>query len=211
MLASCLLAQLCMTSSALRSRHSSNANGNTDSYTFDAFLKDFDRHYEQGTTEFQHRRTIFDESMAQIFAINAQAGRSWSAGIHPFMDWTKDERKVMHGYKPSRARSAGSWSFGQTSARGMSRTNTSARQAVVDANGFAGGSVAIRNQGNCGSCWAISAAEAVEAQLHRNGADPSVKVSAQALVDCVPNPQHCGGAGGCDGATGELADRKSVV
>merc|ERR1711933_211971 len=32
-----------------------------------------------------------------------------------------------------------------------------------------------------------------------------VRLSAQALVDCVPNPQHCGGSGGCDGATGELA------
>jgi len=46
--------------------------------------------------------------------------------------------------------------------------------------------------------------EAVEAQLIRSGAG-DVKVSAQALVDCVPNPQHCGGSGGCDGATGELA------
>jgi len=63
----------------------------------------------------------------------------------------------------------------------------------------------LRNQGNCGSCWAISAVEAVEAQLQRNGGDSNVRLSAQALVDCVPNPQHCGGSGGCDGATGELA------
>lgn len=60
-----------------------------------------------------------------------------------------------------------------------------------------------RNQGKCGSCWAISAAEAVEVQLKRAG--HNVRPSAQALVDCVPNPQHCGGTGGCDGATGELA------
>jgi hypothetical protein len=37
------------------------------------------------------------------------------------------------------------------------------------------------------------------------GVDPSIQLSAQALVDCVPNPQHCGGKGGCDGATSELA------
>jgi len=177
-------------------------------YSFAQFVTDYDRDYKVGSTEYSERATIFEASLLEVQAKQArheQEGRSFSVGIHPFMDWTKDERKVMHGYKPSRARSAGSWSFGQTSARGMSRTNTSARQAVVNANGFAGDSVAIRNQGNCGSCWAISAAEAVEAQLHRNGADPSVKVSAQALVDCTPNPQHCGGKGGCDGATGELA------
>lgn len=63
----------------------------------------------------------------------------------------------------------------------------------------------LRNQGNCGSCWAISAVEAVEAQLQRAGAGPDTLLSAQALVDCVPNPKHCGGSGGCDGATGELA------
>jgi cathepsin L len=62
----------------------------------------------------------------------------------------------------------------------------------------------IWDQGNCGSCWAISAVEAVEAQLMKqNGA--STRLSAQALVDCVPNPHKCGGTGGCDGATGELA------
>jgi len=60
-----------------------------------------------------------------------------------------------------------------------------------------------RSQGQCGSCWAISAVEAVEAQLRRSG--HREQVSAQALVDCVPNPHHCGGSGGCDGATGELA------
>merc|ERR1719345_414459 len=60
--------------------------------------------------------------------------------------------------------------------------------------------VALRQQGSCGSCWAISAVEAVEARLPGRP-----KLAAQALVDCVPNPQHCGGSGGCDGATGELA------
>merc|ERR1719272_405244 len=63
--------------------------------------------------------------------------------------------------------------------------------------------IPIRQQGSCGSCWAISSAEAVEAQLLKQG--QNVRLSAQALVDCVPNPQHCGGTGGCDGATGELA------
>jgi len=29
--------------------------------------------------------------------------------------------------------------------------------------------------------------------------------SSQELVSCVPNPQHCGGTGGCEGATIELA------
>merc|ERR1719155_472238 len=62
--------------------------------------------------------------------------------------------------------------------------------------------IPIVNQGSCGSCWAISAVEALEAQLKKNGQGRVLKLSAQALVDCVPNPQHCGGTGGCDGGTG---------
>jgi len=32
----------------------------------------------------------------------------------------------------------------------------------------------------------------------------------QALIDCTPNPNDCGGTGGCDGATQELAFNFSV-
>jgi len=47
--------------------------------------------------------------------------------------------------------------------------------------------------------------EAVEAQLMKQNGGMNTRLSAQALVDCVPNPRKCGGSGGCDGATGELA------
>jgi len=64
----------------------------------------------------------------------------------------------------------------------------------------------MRYQGRCGSCWAIATVEAVEAQLIRSGhAASDLKLSPQALLDCTPNEKHCGGKGGCDGATGELA------
>merc|ERR1712003_45028 len=42
------------------------------------------------------------------------------------------------------------------------------------------------------------------AELHL-GHDKAAKVSSNQLVQCTPNPQHCGGTGGCEGATPELA------
>lgn len=33
----------------------------------------------------------------------------------------------------------------------------------------------------------------------------ATQLAYQQLVDCVPNPNHCGGTGGCQGATAELA------
>jgi len=121
-------------------------------------------------------------------------------GVHPFMDWTAAERKVLNGYKPSRARrQLPSMAALQTDAKFGSSVRVSATSGGLTAEQ----GPAIRQQGNCGSCWAISAVEAVEAYLQTQGTD--VQLAAQALVDCVPNPQHCGGSGGCDGATGELA------
>jgi cathepsin L len=33
----------------------------------------------------------------------------------------------------------------------------------------------------------------------------SVVLSPQHILECTPNPKHCGGTGGCEGATAELA------
>mmetsp|Transcript_105760 Transcript_105760/g.329653 ORF Transcript_105760/g.329653 Transcript_105760/m.329653 type:complete len:230 (+) Transcript_105760:233-922(+) len=42
--------------------------------------------------------------------------------------------------------------------------------------------------------------------MHTEIAGGRVELQAyQQLVDCVPNPRHCGGTGGCAGATAELA------
>jgi len=173
-------------------------------YSFAQFSSDFGRNYVSGSAEYKSRAATFEASLNRIHMVNAKnqrEGRKWSAGVHEFMDWTHAERTSLKGYKPNR----GPRSHARISALQLSESSKvqlnmswsmSASGGVVDS----GSSVSLRNQGTCGSCWAISAVEAVEARL-----PGSPKVSAQALVDCVPNPRHCGGSGGCDGATGELA------
>lgn len=62
----------------------------------------------------------------------------------------------------------------------------------------------VKNQGMCGSCWAVASAAVLESHLAiRTG--QLYTLSPQELVSCVENPEHCGGAGGCTGATYELA------
>ncbi|EPY40149.1 cathepsin L [Angomonas deanei] len=62
----------------------------------------------------------------------------------------------------------------------------------------------IKNQGNCGSCWAHSAVEAIES--HWAIATGNLHVlSQQQLTSCTPNPDHCGGSGGCSGSVESLA------
>merc|ERR1719377_351010 len=62
----------------------------------------------------------------------------------------------------------------------------------------------IRNQGDCGSCWAIAASTVLEGHAEIYNGKPRT-FSAQQIVECTPNPRHCGGDGGCKGATAELA------
>merc|ERR1719399_1328505 len=62
----------------------------------------------------------------------------------------------------------------------------------------------IRNQGDCGSCRAIAASTVLEGHAEIYTGKPRT-FSAQQIVQCTPNPRHCGGDGGCKGATAELA------
>merc|ERR1719386_612897 len=62
----------------------------------------------------------------------------------------------------------------------------------------------VKNQGGCGSCWAFSATETVESQ-YQIASGKLLTLAPQTYVNCVKNPKHCGGTGGCEGATMELA------
>jgi len=61
----------------------------------------------------------------------------------------------------------------------------------------------VKDQGQCGSCWSFAAAETIES-MWAVQTGKLVELSEQNILDCTPNPHHCGGTGGCGGATAEL-------
>jgi len=61
----------------------------------------------------------------------------------------------------------------------------------------------VKNQGSCGSCWAFATTEGVESCVAQ-ATGKLLTLSAQDVTSCTKNPQHCGGTGGCGGATAEL-------
>ncbi|CAK0867780.1 unnamed protein product [Prorocentrum cordatum] len=63
---------------------------------------------------------------------------------------------------------------------------------------------AASRRGTCGSCWAHASRLAMESRAEIKGLK-NIGFSANQLIACTPNPKHCGGEGGCDGATAELA------
>ena len=67
----------------------------------------------------------------------------------------------------------------------------------------------VRDQGSCGSCWAVTAATVLDAhaEIYKSA---QRSFSTQELVSCVPNVKKCGGSGKCSGATVELAFQYAV-
>jgi cathepsin L len=63
---------------------------------------------------------------------------------------------------------------------------------------------AVKDQGGCGSCWAFAAAATLESHIAIE-TGTLFNLAPQEFVSCMPNPNKCGGAGGCQGATVDMA------
>jgi len=123
-----------------------------------------------------------------------QAGKhTWYAAITKFSDWTELEFKTVKGkvYLPQAHRNVAAV---LKSERNPDRKDWREENVVTP----------TKNQGACGSCWTFAATEVFESHL-AIATGRLLKLAPQILVDCVENPQGCGGTGGCEGGTAELA------
>jgi C1A family cysteine protease len=138
------------------------------------------------------RRSIFAANKAKIDAHNA-AGKSWSMALNKFADLTADEFKSMYagGFR-TQARTK------NVDTALLHKKNVSANPTSVDWSAK-GAVTPIKNQGQCGSCWAFSTTGSTEgATFIKTGTLPSL--SEQQLVDCS-------GAEGNQGCNGGLMDQ----
>jgi cathepsin L len=68
----------------------------------------------------------------------------------------------------------------------------------------AGVVTAVKDQGHCGSCWAFASTATMESHV-AIATGLLFDLSPQQVAMCSPNPESCGGTGGCEGATAEVA------
>lgn len=164
-------------------------------YTFKDFLAEFGKDYSGD--EQAMREAIFSEKLAEVNAHNDEfhAGKhSWWSAINEYSDWTSAEwKKIKSGKAKHNVHEHPMLQLAKTQANPDSKDWR--EEGVV---------TPVKNQGGCGSCWAFSATEVVESHYAIATGD-LLTFAPQAFVNCVQNPQQCGGTGGCSGATMELA------
>ena len=164
-------------------------------YTFEDFLAEFQKEYS--ADELASREAIFVQKLAEVNKHNEEfhAGKhTWWATIDKYSDWTEAEWKKIKTGKANH----------NVHEHPMLRlTKTQANPDAVDWRDH-GVVTPVKDQGGCGSCWAFSATEVVESH-YAIATGELLTFAPQAFVNCVQNPQQCGGTGGCSGATMELA------
>jgi len=170
--------------------------------TFESFVELHSRSYLLGSAEFEQRKALYQKRLADAGIHNNSPDKKWVAGVNKLWDWTEGELQSLRGWDGAMMPD------GHRSRRSIARhgyflqqTSDLPQEKVWDSlETFRH----AKNQASCGSCWAIAASTILEAHNEIYNGNHRV-FSTQQIVDCTPNPRHCGGDGGCKGATAELA------
>jgi len=147
------------------------------------------------------RKGLFDERVIDVVSHNCD-DLSWKAQLNHFSDWTEAELQGLRGYKKAYSGSPAQ----EFASEGIAEFYTERSDGLVPETFTWGHLDAISkatDQKSCGSCWAYASTAALNAHAEIN--NNTQRYSVAQIVACTPNPQECGGSGGCDGATAELA------
>jgi len=150
------------------------------------------------------RRSIFAANQAKINQHNAE-GHSWSMSLNKFADLTGEEFKALYasGLRAQDHRS-------KNVATELLSANVSANPTSVDWEAK-GAVTPIKNQQQCGSCWAFSTTGSVEGITFIT-TQKLPELSEQQLVDCsgAEGNQGCNG-GLMDDAFQYIIDNKGIT
>ena len=153
---------------------------------FSEFIKSYNKEYSD--TELVTRFSVFKNNLQKIEDHNSE-GHSWKMGINQFADLTADEFKIKHtGFnKPLPVLRKSNIAFEDL----ILSTDLPAELDWVDKNAV----TAVKDQGQCGSCWSFSTTGSVEG-AYALSSGKLVSLSEQQLVDCSSSYGNQGCNGG---------------
>ncbi len=135
--------------------------------------------------EFEFRSQIFKKTLANIATENSNSENTFRVALNKFADWTPSELKRILSY---RALGKNTKVAPLTNVQLPTSIDWRDKNAVNP----------VRDQGQCGSCWAFSAVGAMESRAFIRAIDTHglLQISEQQLVDCA------GGSYGNEGCNG---------
>jgi cathepsin L len=173
-----------------------------EGYTFEQYIADHGKVYS--SNEYKIRKALFERSLEEVKAHNANPKSTWKAGINHMSDWSREDYQQIRGYDKnlgSAQRAKRSQVHDENAPWNRIKLSSLPRHVDWRTKGIVSD---VKDQGRCGSCWTFATAETLESH-YAKATGWLQDLSQQQVLDCVPNPKQCGGTGGCAGGTVELA------
>jgi len=165
---------------------------------FTKYVKTFNKKYT--TDEFFSRFAIFKQNLDLIELHNSQSDATSTLGVNQFADMTSEEMaSKLNGYRPTNR------------VKNVVPIDESV-QAAASLNWNTKGAVtAIKDQGQCGSCWAFSATGSIEGAVYLKTGNLT-SLSEQQLMDCskAEGDGTCNTGGEMDYAFQYVLDNKGI-
>merc|ERR1712137_1036012 len=152
---------------------------------FESFKATHEKTYSAAEEPFRY--IIFKTNVDKINRHNAEhaAGKhTWTMAVNQFSDLTQHEFEAMYlsSYKPN-----------PTSAGRVHTFNGDVLDLPTSVNWVTkGGVTPVKNQGQCGSCWAFSTCASIEGLMAISG-HGLTSLAPQELVDCDSRDDGCNG------------------
>lgn len=184
-----------MYASQVTSRLSSNVYKESSSMLekHESWMARHGRTYENDAEKMK-RLNIFKKNVKYIESFNNNGTKSYKLGINEFADLTSEEflryyttNHGLNNYKFSSTKSQ------QLSPTTISSFNENMSDVPSDMDWRKSGIVtSIKNQGQCGCCWAFSAVAALEG-ANKLSTGKLISLSEQQLLDCSTENDGCNG------------------
>ncbi|WP_215776721.1 C1 family peptidase [Paludibacterium sp. B53371] len=129
--------------------------------------------------------------LASIQLAIRQSGAQWQARATPVANWTPEAKKRLTGLKPGGNKTPFINPKYQQRKPGLAALPASFDWRNLNGHSYV---TSVKNQGNCGSCWAFAVTAALESRalISANTPDKNLDLSEQIVLSCS-------GAGDCGG------------